>query len=604
MPTPIFITGFEHGVLSPSGGGICDSITGSPAVQNIVKRTGDYALEIGSASTEHIQWNIPGSPTYLVGRFYLQISGAPSSNAHLAICWTANGSMFKFHLYADRRIACQVHSGTTRNGPTLTVDTWYRIDFKMYCGDSTGIIDWQVDGNAQTQATGGITSATSFDTLGFCDPWSAINTEVYIDDLILSVTSGDYPFGEGQVVGLSPVAGATGSNPGSVIYDDGDVLIDDSTNPAYVELDDVPMDGGTDYIQQTGNGTDNFAEVAFADLSGAGTVNGVMGIVAYDSEATQTNHGKTVVRNSDPYDSVIYDGDMSESVRFYKSAIVTPPSGGWSQSEVNALLGRVGYSSDANPDPCWHSLMIEVDYVPGVGTQTISPTGLSSNAAFGTTKLNLRLEPTGLGSSAAFGTVMLKHLINGLTGIPSQAAFGTPQLNLTIICTGKTSGAAFGSVNIAQDQDIVLVAGIGSSAAYGAHTVVKEGGLQYITMTAGISSQAAFGTAQLNFTIFASGVSSQAAFGTHILMPEQFLEPTGIPSNAAFGTHRLVLYIVATGITTSAAFGTPQLNFTIICAGKTSSAAFGSVTVVGGAAPSDYRYDNPIIRYPVYEIPD
>ena len=53
---------------------------------------------------------------------------------------------------------------------------------------------------------------------------------------------------------------------------------------------------------------------------------------------------------------------MSESSMFYKSAIITAPGGGWTQSEINALYTRLGYSSDASPDPYWYNIMLEVAY--------------------------------------------------------------------------------------------------------------------------------------------------------------------------------------------------------------------------------------------------
>lgn len=411
MASPDFLTGFEPGVLSINGGGLFDAISGSPIVQSTIKRTGNYALKIApSAAYEYVRKNLSGSPTYIVGRNYVYFDDLPNESPTLII----GNAVLYFRIRYDsgvNKFKVRCGAGTTQySSMTLSADTWYRIDFRMWCGDENWYIDWQINGTAQTQATY-TNVASSFTHIDIGNSDSAETYVLYVDDVIISDSPSDYPFGEGQVIGLSPVAGATGSNPGSVIADDGDMVVDDSTNPAYVELDDVPMDGGTDYIQQTANGTDNFAEVKFAPLSGAGQINGVMGLVAYESEATQTNHGKTVIRNSDLYDSVIYDGDMSESSRFYKSAIVTPPSGGWSQSEVNALLGRVGYSSDANPDPCWHSLMIEVDYVPGAGEDLVKVINETEQITEGIVKLSGLIRIIDETENLTEGTIRVRDLV-------------------------------------------------------------------------------------------------------------------------------------------------------------------------------------------------
>jgi hypothetical protein len=51
---------------------------------------------------------------------------------------------------------------------------------------------------------------------------------------------------------------------------------------------------------------------------------------------------------------------MSETTSTYASAIVTPASAAWTQAAVNGLVTRIGYASDANPDPYWDGLMLEL----------------------------------------------------------------------------------------------------------------------------------------------------------------------------------------------------------------------------------------------------
>src|SRR4029077_17395457 len=43
----------------------------------------------------------------------------------------------------------------------------------------------------------------------------------------------------------------------------------------------------------------------------------------------------------------------------YKSAVVTPAASPWTQSAVNGLVARVGYSTDSNPNPYWDAIVLE-----------------------------------------------------------------------------------------------------------------------------------------------------------------------------------------------------------------------------------------------------
>jgi hypothetical protein len=68
---------------------------------------------------------------------------------------------------------------------------------------------------------------------------------------------------------------------------------------------------------------------------------------------------------------------MSETFLFFKSAMVPPGSGPWTQSLVNGLAGRLGFATDANPEPYWQAMMLEVGTVDttelppgGAGTET------------------------------------------------------------------------------------------------------------------------------------------------------------------------------------------------------------------------------------------
>lgn len=376
-----WITGFEHGVLSTSGGGICDAITGSPSVQSTIKRTGDYALKLApSAAYEYVRKNLSGSPTYIVGRNYVYFDDLPNESPTLII----GNAVLYFRIGYNsgvNKFTVRCGAGTTQySSMTLSADTWYRIDFRMWCGDENWYIDWQINGTAQTQATY-TNVASSFTHIDIGNSDSAKTYVLYVDDVIISDSPSDYPFGEGQVIGISPNAEGTHGNAGETVCDHNDNPIDGSTYTAYDKIDEVPLSSGSDYIKQTQPPTSSdYVEVQFADMPAASQVNGVMGLLAYMAASTQSNEGACIARDSEATETEIWGTpaspqDYSESSLFYKSAVLPAPSGGWDQAEVNALRMRMGRSGDANPEPYWVAVMFEVDYVPGAAAYTLIASG-------------------------------------------------------------------------------------------------------------------------------------------------------------------------------------------------------------------------------------
>ena len=382
MPTPVFITDWSHGVTpSTAGGGLASSITGTPTVVAApAGLSGSYALECNpSASAE--RWEKNYTADVHVNRFYVRVSSLPTVDAYFGgvRCTTGNYPFLGFNSATGKLAMRFGTSGAWTDSVTLVVNTWYQIDMRAIINTNPRTLDWQVDGAAQTQVS---QAATASNTIGIrlgtqlaSETWTA-----QFKRLIISNTSADYPIGDGEVVAPSPNADGTHSpaTPDCIRGGGASPALISGSNLAYQYMDDVPFPSGasptTDRINQdiATSHVDHYVEMAFADLAGSSTVNGVIGLLAYGGDATQANNGGTVVVRNDATQVNIYGGagapaDMSESTVFYKSTVVTAPGGGWTEAEVNALLMRIGYSTDITPNPYWQALMLEVDYVAGAG---------------------------------------------------------------------------------------------------------------------------------------------------------------------------------------------------------------------------------------------
>ena len=76
MTTPVWLTGFEYGVATPTtnGGGLFNTITGSPSIQSATKNSGSYALRLNPSSAIYTVFKNLASPTIVVGRLYFRFA--------------------------------------------------------------------------------------------------------------------------------------------------------------------------------------------------------------------------------------------------------------------------------------------------------------------------------------------------------------------------------------------------------------------------------------------------------------------------------------------------------------------------------------------------
>jgi hypothetical protein len=130
------------------------------------------------------------------------------------------------------------------------------------------------------------------------------------------------------------------------------------------------------------------------------------------------------------------------------------------------------------------------------GSQTVTPTGIASDEAFGAPAVvgDGLVRPAGIASGEAFGapTVAGAGVIMP-AGIASDEAFGAPTVILGVLIQpgGVPSEEAFGTPEINPPQFITDAGAIGSGEAAGLPTVVDSG--PHVIAPAGIASDAAFG---------------------------------------------------------------------------------------------------------------
>lgn len=373
MTTPVILTGFEYGVADPNanGGGLFSFVASpSPNVQIISsdKNTGVYCLQLEADGTNdaYVRWTL-ATPAIVVARQYIKIVTEPATAQIIlqTFCTTSAASPRIYVNPATHVFELRAGATVIATGPSYSTGIWYRIDWKADVSANPWNLYARIDGGTEFSGT----SAQAADTIiNYTIGTTSTAAQKYLhDDVVISLTSGDYPIGAGGTELIIPTSDGTHNAGVNVIEDNAGTDI--GTTTAYDKINSVPFSSAT-YIRQAANGTGNYAEVLFGDLvANVSSIIGANVVLAYTSETTSANNGGCIV-STDSFSThtavwgesgTLKDySDGSTSNLFYKNVVIT----GLNTSLVNAFKARMGYSSDASPDPYWIDLVIEVGYVP------------------------------------------------------------------------------------------------------------------------------------------------------------------------------------------------------------------------------------------------
>ena len=371
MTTPIFMTGFEYGMIDIPGGGLANSILGSGLEVNTTpspRHGGSYSLftHPTTIADGQIRWTNFITSSIQVGRLYLRIQTAPSLATEIAFWDTNQASEPQLYLNpVSVKLELRWGGGSAVDLGTYTLNKWHRVDWHVDLSSSTNVVKARLDGG--TEATTSLSQSAGVLSGLALGTTTDIEYNILWDDIIVSNTSGDYPIGPGEIRPLKLTADGAHSpaTPDCLRGGGASPALISGSNVAYQYLDDVPFPNGpsptTDRISQDASASPHdthYVEVTFADVV-ENIFHGVVAWLAYGGDAVAPNNGSAKIVRSDATEVTLYSGDMSETTVFYKRAVVTAPVSGWTRDEINALKARVGYSTDANPNPFWQALLGE-----------------------------------------------------------------------------------------------------------------------------------------------------------------------------------------------------------------------------------------------------
>lgn len=393
--TPIYICGAECGLTAigtasagvehlTQFGGSTSVVTSGPVPMRSKRAWYFNGTSVPGSLNATVFATAIASPATAVARIYVYFNSLPSVDCDL-IVFTSGTTLTVGFKQSDSTIRAHTATG----GVVVTTGQWYCIDAKAVF-NTTRTVDVKVNGVAATQYSAAGSAATCTGIQWGAGVGASGTFSHYMDDLVVSGTSGDYPFGEGTVAGLYPMADGThvtnstgdfgkGSAAGTGVNQSDTDCWQSLANPLSTTI-------GTNYLGAIGATSTEYLEFVLENLpmsrfgaaagwhtSTGSHVHGLMLVVATHSASTTTNN--LTARLRDPlWDSTadLIALDLSETtitvpsvVRYLDLALggrlVDASGGSVGIAGINDLLFRF-VSSDVAPDVYLDGFCLEVSY--------------------------------------------------------------------------------------------------------------------------------------------------------------------------------------------------------------------------------------------------
>jgi hypothetical protein len=385
VPTLVYCTGFEHGTTAGmatgnAGNRLADFIS-TPAITTTAPRTGTYALNLtgtGAARVVELDANSFGTTRHHVGGVALKFSGALPSNDLDVITFQTVGSSNGFIRFrnSDDKLTAVIGGGTVQDGPVVVADRWYWIDWHYDSSANPHVLKWQIyDATAGTVTT--VTDTTfaqaaadhEFFDLGRITSQAGT---VHYDDFVLSSTAADYPLGPHKVVGLSVDPAGTVTLSGTTanfqtFTGNGGTKTAWNATTARNNIDEIPptISSSADGFIQITNAASDYVQIPMTSytLQPGETISGVRMVAPGFADTTTAatigfrswngSTERTLFAVGDPN----FDNSTSAPAWVCKMLTLADVD---TQSELDALEFRVGFSGDAAPDIGIHAIYAEV----------------------------------------------------------------------------------------------------------------------------------------------------------------------------------------------------------------------------------------------------
>lgn len=369
--TPVFCCGFECGIY---GAGHFDTALGSPTITTSSPLSGTRSLlctnrqEVVSASTF--------GAGIVVWRFRIRFNTVPDRNTAVGGVGTSMVGV-AFHAASSTLNMGSATGVATSGGVAVTTGVSYVVDVRVDKTANPWVTAAYINGVAVPNLNYAQAADTAAMGLSLGLDAASVVGECLIDDVIVSATSVDFPIGAGSVLPFIPTSDGTHNIAGTGDFQRGNTGTDilNATTTAFQLVDDVPLPSGAvaeaDCIRCVAppNATD-YVENVFGPAAGGATPTvaprTVEAILVHHEITTGTCNLRVGLNDNGTVNDV-YNVTAAGVVtyRYARKHYATAPTGGaWTLSgagNFNNLRVRT-FSSDATPDPCLDSIMLEAEF--------------------------------------------------------------------------------------------------------------------------------------------------------------------------------------------------------------------------------------------------
>lgn len=542
--TPIFVCGAECGIVSAgaSGGvlhwntvnGTVTADTGTfhaPGIRS-------YKFTTAAGASIYVAKNL-ASPTILVGRCYVNFSSLPSATCRIVegVPAAGNDPEIEFDAATSKLFAAVAGTRTGSTGFSVTTGTWYRLDFRFDVSGTTRTSQLSVNGtDAGTAGSAATASTLNSVRIGINTFSTTANGTHFIDDIILSTTTADFPIGASGVVGLSP--NQDGTHNFNLA---GDFKYTNTTNVAvgatdtWTHVDAVPLTQITDFLAVVGAANTEYLEWRFAaSPSDVATINGVEVVSSHHSASTTANKETMRLIDGASSSDVFTDTDFSQTTICYNSKqyATKPSTGAWTKTTLDAVKVRWNSSFgtvDESPVPFIDGVILEADYVAQatnpsatdtltvsestVPVATLSPTETVTLTEAWSTTLDARATDTLTVSESASAS----QGAGSQVGTGSDAASLSESAAIATVLTAADSFAASESPRIATGLTAADSATLSESARATLTLVLTDSAALTESWRAGLAVSVADGPSLSENASASQGAGSQVATASDTL---------------------------------------------------------------------------------------
>jgi hypothetical protein len=402
MVTPVFCCGAECGQIAAVGAGAGQHWIGTlvaPTISTTTVRTGLRSVRVNPTAQICAATFALGVTlgTTVVLRAYVNFASLPTSDAPIIYLPGGTTQVGVYFKQSDSKLYAGSNNTTPAfgaSGVTVTTGVWYRIDLKIDATANPNLIDVQVDGVACGQASVAQGSFTGVNPA--FGSTAAQTSDMFIDDVIISVTGADYPIGPGAVESIIPNADGTHTFTttigvrGTTAAPTGGGNIAGSTD-SWNWISHRPIGGGTGDTtrlwNQQSNGSTLYGEVAFESRpSGVQPPRAVEALCIQQDASTGVGDSTFKLNDGGTEATIFATGAVAgiASDAYHTKQFATAPSTGaaWTLAKYNAIRFRFGYSADANPDHYCRGVMIEAEFPPEVIPRTLISRQAVKRAAY------------------------------------------------------------------------------------------------------------------------------------------------------------------------------------------------------------------------------